>query len=159
LVAPVHRLISRIWGVGIVVAFVAVREAVRYCADHPSDGEAIGLYALGAAAIALGGLYAVVAIAELRDREIRKRGGNWLVAIGGAGVAALLAGAVLFVANVHIDTTDANPKSNKGDFCDSHACIPSFYEGHGSIVQCADGMWSHSGGIQGACSYHGGVGY
>jgi hypothetical protein len=42
-------------------------------------------------------------------------------------------------------------------FCDTHDCIASFYEGRGSIVRCADGEWSHSGGIQGACSYHGGV--
>lgn len=42
-------------------------------------------------------------------------------------------------------------------FCDTHECIPSFSEGTGSIVQCADGMWSHSGGRPGACSHHGGV--
>jgi hypothetical protein len=41
-------------------------------------------------------------------------------------------------------------------FCASHSCIPNFDNGHGSIVQCADGMWSHSGGVQGACSDHGG---
>jgi hypothetical protein len=29
--------------------------------------------------------------------------------------------------------------------------------GTGSLVQCRDGTWSHSGGIQGACSWHGGV--
>ncbi len=42
------------------------------------------------------------------------------------------------------------------DFCTTHACIDSFYNGNGYIVQCADGMWSHSGGLSGACSYHGG---
>jgi hypothetical protein len=42
-------------------------------------------------------------------------------------------------------------------FCDTHACIENFDNGTGSIVQCADGMWSHSGGRPGACSYHGGV--
>ena len=41
-------------------------------------------------------------------------------------------------------------------FCDTHDCIPSFDEGQGYIVQCQDGEWSHSGGIQGACSGHGG---
>jgi hypothetical protein len=41
-------------------------------------------------------------------------------------------------------------------FCDTHACIPNFYNGSGAIVQCNDGMWSHSGGEAGACSYHGG---
>jgi len=44
------------------------------------------------------------------------------------------------------------------DFCASHACIGNFDNGHGYVVHCADGMWSHSGGVQGACSYHGGVG-
>jgi hypothetical protein len=44
------------------------------------------------------------------------------------------------------------------DFCETHACIPNFDEGTGAIVQCADGMYSHSGDIQGACSWHGGIG-
>jgi hypothetical protein len=42
------------------------------------------------------------------------------------------------------------------DFCSTHECIPNFDNGNGYIVQCADGEWSHSGGLQGACSYHGG---
>lgn len=41
-------------------------------------------------------------------------------------------------------------------FCAKHDCIDNFDEGNGSIVQCEDGMWSHSGGLQGACSGHGG---
>jgi hypothetical protein len=36
--------------------------------------------------------------------------------------------------------------------------IPNYDNGNGYPVQCADGMWSKSGGIQGACSGHGGVG-
>jgi hypothetical protein len=32
------------------------------------------------------------------------------------------------------------------------------YPGRGSTVVCADGTISHSGGIQGACSWHGGIG-
>ena len=48
--------------------------------------------------------------------------------------------------------------SGGSSFCDKHECIPSFYAGEGSVVQCVDGMWSHSGGVQGACSSHGGVG-
>lgn len=32
-------------------------------------------------------------------------------------------------------------------------------DGTGYSVQCADGVWSNSGGRQGACSSHGGVGY
>jgi hypothetical protein len=42
-------------------------------------------------------------------------------------------------------------------FCATHDCIDYFDEGVGSIVQCADGKWSHSGGRPGACSHHGGV--
>lgn len=41
-------------------------------------------------------------------------------------------------------------------FCAKHVCIPNFSNGHGSIVQCDDKEWSHSGGLQGACSHHGG---
>ena len=41
------------------------------------------------------------------------------------------------------------------DSCPTHARIPNFPNGNGYIVQCADGEWSHSGGLSGACSYHG----
>jgi hypothetical protein len=41
-------------------------------------------------------------------------------------------------------------------FCSSHACIPNFPNGNGYIIQCVDGEWSHSGGLSGACSDHGG---
>jgi hypothetical protein len=44
--------------------------------------------------------------------------------------------------------------SETGSFCDSHPCIANFDEGSGYIVQCADGTWSQSGGLSGACSYH-----
>ena len=36
--------------------------------------------------------------------------------------------------------------------------IPNYENGRGYRVQCADGTYSHSGGIQGACSHHGGIG-
>ncbi len=36
--------------------------------------------------------------------------------------------------------------------------IPYYEEGDGYRVQCADGTYSQSGGIQGACSHHGGIG-
>ena len=52
-------------------------------------------------------------------------------------------------------TTTTTP--TPAGFCDTHACIPSFASGRGTVVQCSDGLWSHSGGIQGACSGHGGV--
>lgn len=52
------------------------------------------------------------------------------------------------------------PTSTSGpgvtDFCSAHTCIPNFPNGAGYIVQCADGEWSHSGGLSGACSDHGG---
>ncbi len=35
--------------------------------------------------------------------------------------------------------------------------IPNYDNGRGYRVQCADGTYSQSGGIQGACSHHGGV--
>jgi hypothetical protein len=41
-------------------------------------------------------------------------------------------------------------------FCSSHSCIPNFPNGNDSVVQCVDGEWSHSGGLSGACSDHGG---
>ena len=43
-----------------------------------------------------------------------------------------------------------------GDFCSYFACITSFWSGRGYVVQCVDGWFSRSGGISGACSYHGG---
>lgn len=48
--------------------------------------------------------------------------------------------------------------SHAGDdqFCSTHTCIPNFPNGNGSVVQCSDGEWSHSGGLSGACSDHGG---
>ena len=36
--------------------------------------------------------------------------------------------------------------------------IPYYDEGRGYRVRCADGTYSQSGGIQGACSHHGGIG-
>ncbi len=52
----------------------------------------------------------------------------------------------------------APPSSTPSDasFCNTHPCIASFATGRGTIVQCADGEWSHSGGLSGVCSRHGG---
>ena len=42
-------------------------------------------------------------------------------------------------------------------FCNYFSCIPSFWKStNGYVEQCADGMYSHSGGRSGSCSYHGG---
>lgn len=42
-------------------------------------------------------------------------------------------------------------------FCSYFACINNFTKGHGYVVECQDSRYSKSGGIQGACAYHGGV--
>ncbi|HLG78061.1 MAG TPA: hypothetical protein VFA41_17165 [Ktedonobacteraceae bacterium] len=41
-------------------------------------------------------------------------------------------------------------------FCDYFPCISSFWNGQGYVVECQDGDYSLSGGVQGACSHHGG---
>ncbi len=49
--------------------------------------------------------------------------------------------------------------SPPGNFCTSRyfTCISSFSSHtNGYVVECHDGDFSHSGGVQGACSYHGG---
>jgi hypothetical protein len=49
----------------------------------------------------------------------------------------------------------AVPPADQGPTPDNE--IPNYPNGTGSVVQCVDGMYSHSGGRPGACSYHGGV--
>jgi hypothetical protein len=49
-------------------------------------------------------------------------------------------------------TISAPPAS----FCNYFSCIPNFWNGRGSVMQCSDLMYSLSGGIQGSCSYHSG---
>jgi hypothetical protein len=48
--------------------------------------------------------------------------------------------------------------SHAGDqtFCEEHECIGRFEQEPGYVVECSDGTFSHSGGISGACSDHGG---
>ena len=42
-------------------------------------------------------------------------------------------------------------------FCSYFSCIASFWKStNGYVEQCVDGMFSHSGGRSGSCSYHGG---
>lgn len=43
--------------------------------------------------------------------------------------------------------------------CDGHACVGSWKRDialGGTVVRCADGTWSHGGGLGGVCSGHGG---
>lgn len=48
----------------------------------------------------------------------------------------------------------ASPPAN---FCSVFACIPSFWnQVNGYVMQCRDGLFSHSGGVRGSCSSHGG---
>ena len=54
------------------------------------------------------------------------------------------------------DCPPADPANPPADFCSTHSCSANFYNGSGTAVQCNDGEWSMSGGIRGACSYHGG---
>jgi hypothetical protein len=47
--------------------------------------------------------------------------------------------------------------SPPANFCQYFSCIKSFWTyTSGYVDQCNDGMYSHSGGRQGACSQHGG---
>ncbi len=41
-------------------------------------------------------------------------------------------------------------------FCEEHHCIGNFTTEGGTVVECSDGSYSHSGGLSGACSDHGG---
>jgi hypothetical protein len=43
------------------------------------------------------------------------------------------------------------------NLCSVFDCIPTFWrQTHGYVLQCTDGLLSHSGGIRGSCSGHGG---
>ncbi len=42
-------------------------------------------------------------------------------------------------------------------FCTYFSCINNFFNGRGYVVECHDGEYSKSGGVKGACSFHGGV--
>jgi hypothetical protein len=47
--------------------------------------------------------------------------------------------------------------SPPSSFCSYFNCIASFWKStNGYVDECKDGTYSHSGGVQGACSYHGG---
>jgi hypothetical protein len=55
-------------------------------------------------------------------------------------------------------TDEVGSYSHAGDasFCGEHHCIGNFTTEEGTVVECADGTFSHAGGIYGSCSYHGG---
>jgi hypothetical protein len=44
--------------------------------------------------------------------------------------------------------------------CNGHACVGNWKRDMalgGTVIQCADGSWSHAGGLHGVCSGHGGT--
>jgi hypothetical protein len=120
------------------------------------------------AAFAIGGLACLVVAGMLITSVLLSRQDrpNWsgmrravwrLGALGGA--VGVLAGAGLIAAwagGADWSLSSGSTSSSAASFCSTHDCIPNFPNGIGFIVQCADGTWSHSGGIQGACSDHGG---
>lgn len=56
-----------------------------------------------------------------------------------------------------IEGQGSTTHAGDGMFCSSHQCIANFPHGRGTVVQCVDGEWSHSGGLRGVCYRHGGV--
>lgn len=138
-------------------------------------GEGIALrllaFIIGAPCLGLGILW----LTQPLDKGHIGRGPNVAVLAGGAffvGLALMpgkttervigrifAAGALAAVAAVIGAVAWSAVKSvGRSGFCSSHSCIGNFDQGNGYIVQCADGMWSHSGGEPGACSDHGGEG-
>ena len=58
-----------------------------------------------------------------------------------------------------VAATMAGCAATENHGCNGHPCIGSWQHEKakgGTVVQCNDGVWSHAGGIQGACSGHGG---
>lgn len=55
-----------------------------------------------------------------------------------------------------VETVGSSDHSTDAEFCSTRQCIGAFTSEPGTIVQCSDGTYSHSGGISGACSRHGG---
>lgn len=72
-----------------------------------------------------------------------------------AGAAVPAAATPPTVRSAPSASTPGTQQSASG-FCASHMCIANFADGHGTIVQCQDGEWSHSGGRPGVCNRHGG---
>ncbi len=54
------------------------------------------------------------------------------------------------------DALGSSSHATDEQFCEEHECIGDFEGEDGTVVECADGSYSHAGGISGACSDHGG---
>jgi hypothetical protein len=55
-----------------------------------------------------------------------------------------------------IEGVGSSSHATDAEFCAMNTCIGNYTGEGGTIVQCADGTYSHAGGISGACSSHGG---
>jgi hypothetical protein len=51
----------------------------------------------------------------------------------------------------------ADPANPPPTFCDTHVCGPSYAQGDGPAVECADGVWTRQGGEAMTCSADGGL--
>lgn len=76
--------------------------------------------------------------------------------------ALMLAAGLLFMpgsspAQAYDPTSYIGRYDPPADFCSVVSCVSDFFSGNGYVVRCNDGVYSKSGGIQGACSQHGGV--
>ncbi|HUA74255.1 MAG TPA: hypothetical protein VL988_05790 [Solirubrobacteraceae bacterium] len=54
------------------------------------------------------------------------------------------------------EVEEPNEHSDDRSFCSTHECVGEYETEPGTVVECADGSFSHAGGISGACSHHGG---
>ena len=101
--------------------------------------------------------------------QLGKNGSRWLILRASVVPSQCSGGqssspATSSTSSASADTTSSEQVEAPGssshatdvEFCSAHECIPNFPNGNGDIVQCADGEWSHSGGLSGACSDHGG---
>jgi hypothetical protein len=84
------------------------------------------------------------------DYQMVEQGGSWLIA-----KAQITPSSCSGTTPAPAASTSTSAGTEAG-FCTTHTCIPNFPNGNGYIVQCQDGEWSHSGGLPGACSDHGG---
>jgi hypothetical protein len=62
-----------------------------------------------------------------------------------------------------VATAAQNPASYLGstnpppNFCSFAACVPNFFQDPGFVVQCADGLYSKTGGTTSVCPGRGGA--
>jgi hypothetical protein len=134
-----------LWAIGLILLTAAVPTFMPL-----STGAELG--AIGGAGILAG----LLLWAGSRRDAVRRFAAPTIVQALAGGAFALVAVpavALAFYPHPGGGTTGTADRS----FCSTHHCIASFEQGRGTIVQCQDGEWSQSGGIQGACSHHDGV--